>query len=151
MSSTVIVISLPSSSNCKLNGSTVTTFGATLSSTVTIVVAVLLLPFTSVTVNVTSFSPTLLQSNVSLSIAIEAMPQLSFEPLSMSTTVIEISLPNSSNCTVNGAAAMGIGTILSSTVTITVAELLLPFTSVTVRVTVLAPTSTHEKLEISKE
>jgi len=45
----------------------VITTGATLSSIVTIVVPVALLPFTSVTVNVTVFAPTLLQLNVSTS------------------------------------------------------------------------------------
>ena len=55
--------------------------GGVLSTIVTVAVAVLLLPFTSVTVKVTVFAPTLLQLNEVLSIAMEAIPQLSFEPL----------------------------------------------------------------------
>ena len=120
-----------------------------LSTTVTIAIALALLPLTSVTVKVTVFSPRFAQSNVFLSMLIEAISQLSVLPFSMSSAVIEISLPNSSNCNVYDATAIAVGATSSSIVTIEVPVETFPFTSVTVKVTVLSPTLLQSNVAIS--
>lgn len=56
---------------------------------VTIAVAVLIFPFTSITFNVTVLSPILLQLNEEGLTLIEAIPQLSRLPLLISLAVIE--------------------------------------------------------------
>jgi len=58
------------------------------SSTVTVEVQVDTFPLTSITVRVTVLSPTTEQSNAVSSIAIEAPPQLSNEPLSISAATM---------------------------------------------------------------
>src|SRR5690606_20021108 len=62
--------------------------GGMLSSTVTIVVQVETLPFKSVTVRVTVFGPTSLQSKSVISIVVIAIPQASVLPFSISATVM---------------------------------------------------------------
>src|SRR5690606_41812894 len=63
--------------------------GSTLSSTVTVAFAVLTFPLLSVTVNTTAFGPTFEQSNVVMSSERLAIPQASFEALSISAAVID--------------------------------------------------------------
>ena len=58
---------------------------------------------------------------------------------------VTLAVPAAFNCTVTSCAT-AVGAILSCTVTTAVAVLLLPFTSVTVKVTVFAPTFAHVKL-----
>src|SRR5690606_37580132 len=125
----------------------VTTTGAVTSSTVTIAVAVSVLPLTSVTVRVTVLSPTSPQSKLDLSSVIPAIPQVSDEPLSISAAV-RLALPVASSWIVMFLVTTT-GAMMSSTVTIAVAVSVLPLTSVTVRVTVLAPTSPQSKLDLS--
>src|SRR5690606_35278425 len=125
----------------------VTTAGAVMPSTVTIAVAVSVLPFTSVTVRVTVLSPTCEQSKSYWFKVIEAIPQESDEPLLISAAVM-LALPVVSNWMVMFWVTTT-GTVISSTVTIAVALWVLPLTSVTVRVTVLAPTSPQSKLDLS--
>src|SRR5690606_39124382 len=122
----------------------VTTTGAVMSSTVTMAVALSVLPFTSVTVSVTVLAPTSPQSKLDLSSVMLAIPQASVEPLSISTAVM-LALPVASSWTVM-LRVTTTGAVMSSTVTIAVALSVLPFTSVTVSVTVLAPTSPQSKL-----
>ena len=70
---------------------------------------------------------------------IVAIEQLSVEPLSMSSTVIEISLPNSSNCNVNGATVNGVGGVMSSTVILNEQEPIFPDESDISKVFVVVP------------
>src|SRR5690606_7634084 len=125
----------------------VTTTGAMMSSTVTIAVAVSVLPLTSVTVRVTVLSPTSPQSKLFWLSVIEAIPQVSAEPLSISAAVM-LAFPVASSWMVMFLVTTT-GAVMSSTVTIAVALSVLPFTSVTVSVTVLAPTSPQSKLDLS--
>src|SRR5690606_4825260 len=106
--------------------------GAMLSSTVTIVVQVETLPFTSVTVKVTVFGPTSEQVKSVTSIEVLAIPQASVLPFSISATVM-LAFPLASNWMVKGAAQVAVGATVSSTVTMVVQVETLPFTSVTVR------------------
>ena len=89
-------------------------------------------------------TPTLEQSKLVLSIAIEATAQLSVEPASTSAAVM-LASPFASRYKVK-SCAMAIDDVVSSTVTVAAAVALLPFTSVTVKLTVLEPTSVHEKV-----
>src|SRR5690554_2163777 len=125
----------------------VTTAGAVMPSTVTIAVAVSVLPFTSVTVRFTVLSPTCEQSKSYWFKVIEAIPQESDEPLLISAAVM-LALPVVSNWMVMFWVTTT-GAVTSSTVTIAVALSVLPFESVMVRVTVLAPTSPQSKLDLS--
>ena len=70
--------------------------GVTLSSTVTVDVAVDTLPLLSVTVRVTRFGPMFEQSKSVLSSVNEAMPQASELPLSICASVID-ALPAASS------------------------------------------------------
>ena len=146
--SAATIVAEPSSSSSTVISLTITV-GAMLSTTVTIAIALALLPLTSVTVKVTVFSPRFAQSNVFLSMLIEAISQLSVLPFSMSSAVIEISLPNSSNCNVYDATAIAVGATSSSIVTLEVPVETFPFTSVTVKVTVLSPTLLQSNVAIS--
>ena len=65
-----------------------TAVGATESTTVTLLLQLLLLPFTSVTVRVTVLLPTSAQANVVSELLRVLMPQASLLPLSMSFAVI---------------------------------------------------------------
>ena len=116
----------------------------TVLSSVTVLAHVLLLPFTSVTVRMTVLAFTLLQLKVVTFKAKLAIPQASEEPLSTCEAVM-FALPVMSNCTVMFWQT-ATGATLSSTV-ITVEHVVeLPFTSVTVKTSVLAPTSAQTKV-----
>jgi hypothetical protein len=112
--------------------------GSTLSWTVTVARHVETFPFTSVTVSVTVFAPTLEQLNVFGETDNEAIPQLSVEPPSTSIASIDV-FPLASNWTVIFWQT-AVGAMLSTTVTVDVQVETFPFTSVTVSVTVFAPT-----------
>ena len=73
--------------------------GATLSSTVIVVVQVVTFPFTSVTVNVSVFVPTSEQAKFVWLNTKLAMPHASEEPLSTALAVV-LPFPVASNCTV---------------------------------------------------
>ena len=121
--------------------------GETLSSTVTVAVHVPALPFTSVAVRVTVFGPTDEQSNEEISILSVNGPHASVEPPSTSDAVI-VADPVASNCTgISWHNATEL--IASDTVTVEVHVLALPFTSVTVSVTVFAPIVEQSKDVIS--
>ena len=124
------------------------TVGAILSSTVTVALQVLKLPLTSVAVSVTSCSPTSVQPKLLLFRERPAMPQASKEPLSICSGVM-VAWPFSSNWIVI-SWHLASGVILSSTVTIAEQVLELPFSSVTMRVTVCSPTSLQSKLLSSR-
>ena len=108
----------------------------------------LLLPFMSETVKTTVWSCDVwVQSNEVLSSDLELIPQLSDELISTWLTV-KFAFPVASKYIVSGCVAT-IGDIVSITLTIDVAVFILPFISVIVNVTVLAPTLMHVKLDIS--
>ena len=88
--------------------------GATVSCTVTVAVPVATLPFTSVTVSVTVFAPTLAHVKVFGETVIDAMPQYELEPLLTCAAVTE-AFPDASNCTVTGCVT----TVGPDTVTLT--------------------------------
>ena len=113
------------------------------SAIVMIAVVALLFPFTSVTVKVTVFAPISAQVKSVWSRDNVATEQLSVEPLSISVDVMT-ALPVASNCTVIFCAAT-VGITVSAMVTTAVVALLLPLTSVTVKVTVFAPISAQVK------
>ncbi|SRX75945.1 hypothetical protein AEQU3_02943 [Aequorivita antarctica] len=144
------MLASPLASNWMVNGAAQFATGATLSSTVTTVVQVEPLPFTSVTVSVTVLGPTLLQLKEVTSIEVLAIPQASVLPFSIFATVI-LASPLASSWMVNGAAQLATGAILSSTVTVAVHVAVFPFTSVTKRVTSLSPTfeQLKDKLALS--
>ena len=111
-----------------------------LSSTVTVELHVLTLPLLSVTVKVTEWASTLLQSKLVLLKDKEAMPQPSKEPLS-TCPVVRDPAPVASSCTV-AFWQIAVGFTLSSTVTVKVVVATLALLSVTVKVTELGvPTS----------
>ena len=114
-----------------------------MSSTVTVDSQVLTLPLISVTVKVTVFNPTSkqVQSSSAASISDVATPQASFLPPSISAAVID-ALPVTSNSKVISTHNAS-GGILSTTVTVASQVLVLPFESVTVKVTICVPTSTQ--------
>ena len=89
------------------------------------------LPFTSVTVKNTEFTPIFEQSNVDLLNVIVSIVQLSDEPLSTSEVVI-LPFPLASRLTVT-ACVKTVGLMISITVTKALAESTLPFTSVTIK------------------
>src|SRR2546423_3269497 len=106
------------------------------------------LPLLSVTVRVTVLAPTLLTSKLVLSRLKLAMPQASVLPLLIWSGVI-VPWPVASNWTVRFWQTANGGTE-STTVTVAVAVWLLPLLSVTVRVTVFAPTLVQSKLLLSR-
>ena len=122
--------------------------GGVISSTVTVAVQDELLPFSSNTVSVTVFKPSMVQSNTDGSTAILSIKQLSVELSFMSVAEI-LTFPEASSGTVI-SWQLAIGATLSSTVTIAEQVLTLPFTSVTVKITVLAPTIVQSKVVWSK-
>ena len=119
-----------------------------LSSTVTVDVQVLLLPLTSVAVNVTLWIPTSLQSKLVWLKSVEERPQASFDP-SFTSITDKLPDPAASNCTVTSWQSAW-GAILSTTVTTDVQVLVLPLTSVAVSVTVFVPTSPQSKVVLSR-
>src|SRR6266540_2554431 len=142
-----VMVALPVASNWTVRSWQRAT-GATESATVTVAVQVWLLPFTSVTVRVTMFEPMLLQSKLVWSRLRLAMPQASLLPLLICAAVI-VALPVTSNWTVRSWQT-ATGATWSATVTVAVQVWLLPFTSVTVRVTVFGPTLVQSKLVWSR-
>src|SRR5690606_28924531 len=148
--SATVMLAFPLASNWMVNGAAQFATGATLSSTVTIVIQVEVFPFKSVTVKVTVFGPTSAQVKSATSIEVLAIPQASVLPFSISATVM-LAFPLASSWMVNGAAQFATGATLSSTVTIVVQVEVFPFTSVTVRVTVLSPTLQQSKVLMSIE
>ena len=113
--------------------------GAVTSFTVMIAVSVSVLLLLSVTVRVTVLAPKSAHVKAVLSKASVAMPQASDEPLSTSAGVME-PLPEASRFTVRFCVT-ATGSTWSRTKTFAVAVLSLPHSSVTVKVTVLLPTS----------
>ena len=125
-------------------GSAHTAVGGLLSSTVTVAVQVLVLPFTSVTVSVSVLGPTSEQSKLVWLKERLRMPQASPDPLFTAAAVAE-PLPLASSCTVR-FWQRAVGATLSSTVIVASQVLKLPFTSVTVSVDILfSPTSLQVK------
>ena len=110
-------------------------------------VAELLLPLWSVTVSSTVLSPKSAQVKSEMSISKLTTEQLSVEPLSICEARI-LALPDASNATTMSCVTT-VGFILSSTVTVAVAEPLFPLWSDTVSSTVLSPKSAQVKSEIS--
>ena len=110
--------------------------GGVLSTTVTVAVHEEELPASSVTVNVTVFAPSLLQSNDDGVTVLETIVQLSVLPLSICAAVIVALFPTNATVIFLHIAAGG---VLSTTVTEAVHEEELPAASVTVNVTVFAP------------
>ena len=117
----------------------VVTTGLTVSATVTVAVPVFTFPFKSVTVKVTVFVPILAQVNeLGVTDIIEVLiPQASVDPLLIWEAVID-AVPVAFNWTVMSLVTTT-GLTVSAIVTIAVPVLAFPFTSVTVKVTVLAP------------
>ena len=115
-----------------------------LSCRVTVALQVDTFPFTSVTVRVTVFVPMLAQEKLLGLTVTDWMPQLSELPLLICAAVI-LAFPAASNCTVMFWQT-AVGAMLSCTVTVALQVDTLPFTSVTVRVTVFVPMLAQEKL-----
>src|SRR5439155_1630644 len=122
----------------------VTTTGLTGSATVTVAVQVELLPLLSVTVKVTGFVPTLVQSKLLWFRLRLAMPQASVLPLLICAGSI-VPWPLASNSTLRFWQTASGGTE-STTVTVAVQVELLPLLSVTVRVTRFVPMLLQSKL-----
>src|SRR6185312_8105067 len=118
--------------------------GLIVSFTVTVAVVVDTLPLWSVTVRVTVFAPTFEQSKLFGATLSVCIPQASLEPLSTSAAVM-LAAPAAFSWIVM-FLANATGATLSCTVTVDVVVDTLPLWSVTVRVTVLAPTFAQLKL-----
>src|SRR4030043_509042 len=118
-----------------------TATGEIVSITVTVAAHWSLLPLLSVTVRVTVFAPTLAHVNELMSMARLSIPHASVLPPSISAATIE-ALPVASRYT-SISWHTATGEIVSITVTVAVHWSLLPLLSVTVRVTVFAPTLAH--------
>ena len=122
-----------------------TATGAVLSTTVTVAPQVELLPFTSVTVSVTGTGPTSAQVKVVRLSDRLAIPQASLLPLFTAAAVV-LPLPVASRVTVTFWQT-ATGAVLSTTVTVALAEETRPQASVTVSVTVRGPTSPQWKVD----
>ncbi len=125
-----------------------TKLGVIVSNTVTVAVAVPVLPEASVELTVTVFAPKSEHPKLVTSTVVALTPQLSDE-LACTSDTAKLADPDASKYTV-AFCVDTTGTALSTTVTIDVAVLTLPFTSVDVIVTVFAPKSEHPKLLTSK-
>jgi len=112
--------------------------GLTLSTTVTVAVQVEEFPFTSVTVSVTVFAPTFEQLKVDGETLSEAIPQASELPL-LIWAALMLAFPAEFRFTVIFWQS-AIGGVTSFTITVALQVDVFPFTSVTVSVTVFAPT-----------
>ena len=132
-----VVEAVPLAPNCTVMLRQIA-FGATRSCTVTTAAQVLVLPLLSVTVRVTLFAPTFAQVKFELLIVKEAIPQASEEPLLIAAAVVE-PVPFAFRETVT-FWQIATGAMASVTVTVAAQVAVLPFTSVTVRVTGFAPT-----------
>src|SRR4030043_378252 len=116
--------------------------------TVTVAVHWSVLPLLSVTVKVTEFPPTSEQVKSVTSNTILAIPHTSLLPLLMSAAAI-VTLPVASRyASISWQTATG--EIVSMTVTVAWHWSVLPLLSVTVRVTVLVPTSEQVKSVTSR-
>jgi hypothetical protein len=102
-----------------------------------VVLQVLLFPSKSVTVSVTAFAPMFAQVNTVMLGVNEAIPQASEDPLLMSAPVM-VALPDAFSWTVMFWQT-ATGSMVSCTVTVLLQDEELPFTSVTVNATGLAP------------
>ena len=111
--------------------------GGSLSITVTVAAAELVLPLTSVTSSVTEFVPISLQLKLEGDTLIEPIPQASEEPLSIISAVI-LTFPFSSKFTETSCVTT-VGFVLSKTVTISIAVVTFPALSVAVHVTSVLP------------
>ena len=118
-----------------------------LSRTVTVAVPVAEFPLVSVTVRITKFSPTLLQSKVVMSVSKVNPPQESEEPLFTASSAM-MAFPVASSST-EIFLVTTVGATLSCTVTTAGFEAAFPLLSVTVKVTVFSPTSEQVKLVTS--
>ena len=101
-------------------------------------------PLPSVTVNVTVLFPRLAHVNKFGETVMEAMVQLSVDPL-LIVAGVTVSVPDGFNAPVK-FWQITVGSIVSMTVTVEVQPDAFPFTSVTVNVTVFAPKLEHVKL-----
>ena len=107
--------------------------GLLISCTVTVAMHVSVFPLLSVTVRVTAFGPKSAQVKAVLSATLVAIPQASFDPLSISFPVID-ALPDASNWMVI-SWHIAVGATLSSTVIVVEHVSVFPAISVTVNVT----------------
>ena len=115
--------------------------------TVTVAVQVAVLPLLSVTVRVTLFVPILEQLKLVLDKVNDWIPQASLQPSLISEVVIlAVPLDNVTFAFLQ----IAVGDMLSLTVTIAVADAVFPLASVTVNVTVFAPTFEQSKLVFDK-
>src|SRR5216684_1041598 len=125
--------------------SCVWTVGGVTSRTVTVAVGLALLRLLSVTVRVTMLAPSLEQSKLDGLTTRLVIAQLSLEALSTCAAVM-LTLPLASRFTAM-SCVWTVGGVTSRTVTVAVALALLPLLSVTVRVTILAPSLEQSKLD----
>ena len=119
-----------------------------LSTTVTMAVPEEALPAASLTVSTTAFAPISAQVNEARSMLISAMPQLSVLPPSSISGVMTTSPFASSSATI--FCTFTSGSVVSVMVTMAVAELWLPASSITVRVTSCWPIALQSKEETSR-
>jgi hypothetical protein len=140
--SAVVIDAVPEAFKYTVAGLQSTT-GAMLSTTVTVVLQVAVLPEASVTVNTTVLAPLFVQSKLDLD-ALNEKVQLSDEPLLISAVVID-AVPEAFKYTVAGLQS-ATGAMLSTTVTVVLQVAVLPEASVTVNITVLAPLFVQSKL-----
>ena len=117
--------------------------GARLSSTVTVKLVILVFPLTSLAVNSKVLVPKSVQSNSVWLMARLSRLQFSVVPLSTSSAV-RVAIPIESSSSVTFCAT-AVGANRSTTVTVAVAVETFPLTSVTVKVTGLAPKSAQLK------
>src|SRR5260370_22022520 len=125
--------------------SCVWTVGGVTSRTVTVAVAMALLPLLSVTVRVTMLAPSLEQSKLDGLTARLVMAKVSVEALSTCAAVM-LAMPVASRFTTM-SCVWTVGGVASRTVTVAVALALLPLLSVNVRVRMLAPWVEQSKLD----
>jgi len=114
--------------------------GAWLSTTVTVCVAVAVLPDASVAVQITVVAPS---GNVAGALLEAVAEQLSATVAVPSDTPLAVQSPASA-FTVTAAGAVMVGFTLSTTVTVCVAVVVLPDASVAVQITVVRPTGKLE-------
>ena len=119
--------------------------GRIVSTIVTVAVQVEVLPLLSVTVKVTVLAPTLAQVKLLGDTDSVAMPQASVDPL-LSCDPVTLTVPEAFRYFVR-FWQLATGRTVSITVTVPVHVEVLPLLSVTVKVTVLAPTLAQVKLE----
>ena len=139
-----VIVALPTPSNWTVISWQVA-FGFTLSSTTIIPIQLALFPLTSIAVNWTELIPISSQSNEYKSRYIVSIPQASVDPLFIISGEMD-TFPNASKSIIKFWHKTDGGT-LSSTWTFAEQSDALPFSSVTVNVTVLDPTLSQSKFE----